>query len=328
MAKSGAHQKASEMVGKPFPSGNPHADRRAAYAATMAHLGDMPVAIEVLSGALEMAPDWAAGWFRLGEYFEIVQDKDQAANAWRKAIACDPTDPFGAGLKLDLLLKVPVVEMMPSAFVELLFDQYAPRFETSLVEKLEYRGPELLMRSLQDAGFHRANKALDLGCGTGLMGLELREHCEWLGGYDISAGMLEEAASKDIYDLLAKQDLANLAPSDTVYDLIIAADVFIYLGALEQIISWCAGALSPRGYFAFTLEKGDQPLELRESRRFAHSPAYVNDVLRQAGFRHIAMTDCVLRQDRGQDIQSLCVVASLQGTTQERDGDDEEFALA
>lgn len=291
----------------------------------MAYLGDLSVAIEVLSGALEMAPDWAAGWFRLGEFHESAHAMAKAVDAWRRALALDPGDPFGAGLKLDLQLDVPVAEMMPAAYVELLFDQYAPRFETSLVDGLAYRGPELLMGALRAAGVTRARRALDLGCGTGLMGLALRGICDWLGGYDISGRMLEEAEAKGIYDLLEKQDLGQLPPGEPVHDLIVAADVFIYVGALERIVGWCAGALAPQGWFAFTVESGERPVELRASRRFAHSEDYVREVLGHAGFRDIRLQGCVLRQDRGQDIHGFCVVASRQGavTTRDRDGEEQ-----
>ena len=287
----------------------------------MAHEGDLSGAIEVLSGALEIAPEWAAGWFQLGEYYEQAKAPEKATPAWRQAITLDPGDPFGATLKLDLYREVPVAETMPTAFVETLFDQYAPRFETSLLEKLEYHGPDLLMGLLRRTGFAHASRALDLGCGTGLMGLQLRVSCDWLGGYDISRGMLDEAELKGVYDLLEKQDISSLAPSKTSYDLIVAADVFMYLGALEQIIGWCAGALSPQGRFAFTLERSEKTMELLESRRFAHSPEYVSEVLDHAGFHEVTMQDCVLRQDRGKGIPSFCVVASLRNTTGERNLD-------
>ncbi|MBR9762209.1 MAG: tetratricopeptide repeat protein [Rhodobacteraceae bacterium] len=307
------------MVAKPFTSGNPLADRRACYAATMADTGDIAAAIEVLASALEITPDWAAGWFRLGEYHEQANAPEEAATAWRRAVALDPGDPFGAGLKLDLQRQVPVAEMMPAAFVELLFDQYAPRFETSLVGQLSYRGPQLLAAALRETGLLRARRALDLGCGTGLMGQELRPVCDWLGGYDISAGMLGEARAKGLYDLLQKQDLGQLAPVAPGYDLIAAADVFNYIGALERIIGWCAGALLPGGRLAFTMEAGLRSVELRRSRRFAHAPAYVAEVLGHAGFQAITMTDCVLRKDRGQDVPAFCVVATLDRAAPARD---------
>ena len=315
------------MVAKPFPSGDPLADRRADYAATMAHLGDMPVAIEVLRGALDIAPNWAAGWFRLGEYYELIGDTENAIAAWRNTQRHDPTDPFGAGLKIDLLLDVPVAESMPPAFVEMLFDQYAPRFETSLVEKLDYQGPNLIMEALRSNGFNSANRALDLGCGTGLMGAELRPHTDTLTGFDISQGMLDQAGDKGIYDKLEKHDIGALNQTEETYDLIIAADVFIYLGALERIIGWCAGTLTAEGRLAFSIEVGDQPIQLRQSRRIAHSAEYIENLLRDAGFSDVSQQPCVLRTDRGKDVSSMIFVASgIQQSPNRRDEQDFAFA--
>lgn len=316
------------MVGRPFPSGDPAADRRAVFAETLAHLGDAAGAAEAQSQALDLAPRWAAGWFRLGEFLEMAGDTESAADAWEKALDADPSDPFGAGLKRDLVRRVPLTETMPPAFVELLFDQYAPRFDRSLRRTLGYRGPEILFESLAATGFTRAARAFDLGCGTGLMGEVLRPRCDWLGGCDISGGMLAEAEAKGFYDRLEKRDIAALTLGEDRFDLIVAADVFIYLGALEQVIGWCAGALSPGGRLAFTVELGDAPVELRESRRFAHSPRYVTGLLRDAGFVSIEMAERVLRWDRGAEVASLAVVASTQALRHDREGDGEAAAFA
>ncbi|WP_118133042.1 methyltransferase domain-containing protein [Oceanicella sp. SM1341] len=316
------------MAGTAFPSGDPRADRRAEYAETLADAGETAAAVEVLTGALDLAPGWAAGWFRLGELLEAAGDTEAAARAWDRAVAADPADPLGAGLKRDLARRVPVAEAMPPAFVELLFDQYAPRFERALVDGLGYRGPELLLAGLAAAGLHRFARALDLGCGTGLMGAALRPRCDWLGGYDISARMLARAREKGVYELLEKRDIARLALGAERYDLIVAADVFIYLGALERIIGWCAGSLAEGGALAFTLELGAQPVELRESRRFAHSRAYVTGLLTDAGFSALTVTDCVLREDRGAPVAGLSVVATGLPRRFDRQGDGEAEVCA
>ncbi|MBE9638234.1 class I SAM-dependent DNA methyltransferase [Salipiger mangrovisoli] len=315
------------MLGTSFPCGDPLAERRAGFAETMAHLGDYGGAIEVLRGAMDIVPGWAAGWFRLGEYFEAVGEVEAAAEAWDKAVVADPRDPLGAGLRRDLLRGVPVAESMPPAFVELLFDQYAPRFERSLVGKLNYRGPELLLAALRAQGFTQAGHALDLGCGTGLMGEVLRSSCTRLDGYDISSGMLAEAEVKGLYDGLEKRDIGAMSAILPRFDLIVAADVFIYLGALERVIGWCAGALAPGGHLAFTLELGEAPVQLRESRRFAHSRAYVQGLLAEAGFAGVVLADCVLRQDRGQDVAALLVTARAASRVLDREGDGEAEAL-
>ncbi len=316
------------MASIPFPSPDPRADRRAEYAEALAGDGDIEAAIEMLSGAMDLVPQWAAGWYRLGEFLERAGKVEAAGNAWQRAIAADPSDRLGASLRRDLLLQTQLHESMPSRFVETLFDQYAGGFDKSLVGKLNYRGPSIMLKALNAAGFSRAPRALDLGCGTGLMGETLRPHCDWLGGYDISAGMLAQARRKGVYDLLDKRDISQLQLGEDQFDLIVAVDVFIYLGALERITGWCAGSLNAGSVLAFTVEAGDKPVELRESRRFAHSRDYIEGLLQDAGFAGISVSTCVLRQDRGQDIVALCAVASPVPFRHDREPDGEAHALA
>ncbi|MCR9128461.1 MAG: methyltransferase domain-containing protein [Alphaproteobacteria bacterium] len=314
------------MSGALFSSGDPAVDRRADFAETLASTGDWSGAIEVLSGALDLAPRWAAGWYRLGELHEMAGQTDGAVRAFDVALALNPADPFGASLKRSLLLDAPGADSMPAAFVELLFDQYAPQFERALVEGLKYRGPDLLLEALKADGFVYAACVLDLGCGTGLMGEALRPFCVRLEGVDLSAGMLAKARAKSVYDQLDKADIASLTLEGPRYDLIVAADVFIYLGALEHVISWSANSLQPGGRLAFTVELSETgDIELRDSRRFAHSRAYIASLLEQAGFTGVKLQDCVLRADRGCDIASLVVTACAPAASFERtrDGEDE-----
>lgn len=311
-------------------SGDLVADRRLGYAEALAETGDLPAAIEVLSGALERVPGWAAGWFRLGEWHQAAGNPDAAVAAWEAALAADPADVLGAGLKRDLARAVPLTEAMPSAFVETLFDQYADRFDAALVERLDYRAPDLLAAALDDAQpGRRFASVMDLGCGTGLMGAAIRARAAHLAGIDISAAMLAQAQAKDLYDRLEKHDLTSLAPEPARHDLILAADVFAYLGALEQILGWCTAALAPGGVLAFSVESEDSaPLTLRESRRFAHSRAYLDEALRAAGLSLLGLHPAVLRKDRGADIHGLIVLAAAPLSVGRRQGEGEGMALA
>ncbi len=307
-----------------FSSGDPHVDRRHAFAEALAASGEMEAAIEVLSSALERTPGWAAGWYQLGDWSAAAGDNTGAEQAWRRVLALDGDDALGAGARLDLLTGQPVSESLPAAFVETLFDQFAPRFDAALTERLGYCAPQLIGEALEGAGFDRAGRAMDLGCGTGLMGEVLRGRCDWLGGIDLSAGMLARARAKGLYDQLDKADLNTLALDETRYDLIVAADVFTYVGALERIIAWCARSLNPGGRLAFAVEagtEGEAGVTLRESRRFAHGRAYLEELLTSAGFEGVTLADCVLRLDRGADIAGLIVVASAPSARQDREGD-------
>lgn len=303
-------------------SGDLLADRRVDYADMLAASGDLPAAVDLMADALVLVPDWAAGWFHLGELAEAAGREEAARAAFAQALVLDPTDRLGATLRLDLLRKVPLTEAMPAAFVAALFDQYAPDFDTSLVERLQYRLPQKLAAALPDRGFEAA---LDLGCGTGLMGAELRGRCANLTGWDISEGMLAEARAKGIYDGLACRDLNTLAPEAAAYDLIVAADVFMYLGALEGIVSWAANALCPGGVLAFSCEthEGAEPILLRPSRRYAHSIAYLTDLLQASGAKDALLEPVTLRRDRGEDVMGVMVVAHITNRQRDRSGEAE-----
>ena len=92
------------------------------------------------------------------------------------------------------------------------FDEYAPNFDAHLTGELRYGIPGELFKALTDAteiegGAGRYGTVVDAGCGTGLSGEPFRPICRHLVGVDISAGMLDEARKKDIYDELLNMDL-------------------------------------------------------------------------------------------------------------------------
>ena len=294
-------------------SGDLLADRRADYAEMLFASGDHAAAAELMLAALELAPGWAMGWFRLGEMQEAAGAHGAAAEAWRMTLKLDSADRAGAALKLELIGAAPSSSAPPSPFVEALFDQYAGNFDTSLVEKLGYRVPELLDRAIR-AHRDRFVYAIDLGCGTGLMGERLRPLVSLMEGYDISAAMLRKAEARRVYDRLAKADLQTIELAAASPDLVAAADVFMYLGALDSIVAKVASSLRPGGVFAFSVEHhaGPEDFVLRPSRRYAHSERYVRRLLARSRFAIASMDKADIRMDRGEPIEGLIVVATAE----------------
>jgi predicted TPR repeat methyltransferase len=295
-------------------SGDALADRRAGYAEMLFASGDHAAAAELMQSALELAPGWALGWYRLGEMQEAAGLLDQAAESWTTTLKLDPTDRPGTALKLALIGRAQA-GAPPSAFIEALFDQYAGTFDASLVAKLGYRVPEFLLAAIRATGERRFRLALDLGCGTGLMGEALRPFVERLEGFDISSEMLRKARAKGAYDHLAKADLQSFSyeiGDGARPDLITAADVFLYVGALEQVAKTVAGLLAEDGLFAFSVEKLDRTdgYALQPSRRYAHSESYVRDVLAANGLSVLTLEENIIRRDRGEPVAGLIVVAA------------------
>lgn len=292
-------------------SGDILADRRAEYSEMLSRSGDHAAAAELMAGALELAPAWAVGWFRLGEMHEAAGAWEPAKQAWRMALKLDPADHAGAALKLELLGQGPRSDAPPGAFVEALFDGYAATFEHSLVEKLGYNVPQLMSQALGKFGGRRFCRAVDLGCGTGLMGMQLRAMVDFLEGCDISAAMLKKAEAKGCYDRLVKSDIQSLELPENSVDLIVAADVFIYLGLLDRIFDRIATALVPGGLFCFSVEYHDGPEDfvLRPSRRYAHSQAGLVRLLQSCKFSIVDLERSTIRMDRGQAIEGIYVLA-------------------
>ncbi len=296
-------------------SGDVIADRRAGYAKMLAEGGDHAAAAELMVQALEITPEWTAGWDLLGQYAEKAGDIAGAISAWRHLEALDDDGVFGAGLKLAAHGAGVAGEGTAVSYVEALFDQYAPKFEAALVDKLGYRVPDMLdemvqaeMARLGIAGFSRA---LDLGCGTGLMGERLRGKASYLEGIDVSAAMIAETARKGIYDSLHKAELVaalNARRADT--DLVTAADVFIYCGAIQPVLAAMVPAMQPGGLAAFSLEAhdGPEPHFLRPSLRYAHGIDATRDALLLAGLEILRFETAVLRFDRGAPITGMLIV--------------------
>ena len=282
----------------------------------LAEAGDHAAAAELLVQALEIVPGWAAGWDLLGSCCEKAGDIAGAISAWRHLEALDDEGMFGAGLKLAAHGAGAAASGTAVSDVEALFDQYAPQFEQALVERLGYRVPELLddlvNQEMARLGVESFARALDLGCGTGLMGQHLRGKTAYLEGIDVSAAMIAETARKGIYDSLQKAELvAALNTRRADADLVTAADVFIYCGALPPVLAALVPALKPGGLVAFSLEAhdGPEPLFLRPSLRYAHGVDATRDALVVAGLEVLRFETAVLRFDRGAPITGMLIVA-------------------
>lgn len=297
-------------------SGDVIADRRAEYARSLSESGDFVAAADLMSQALELAPEWTAGWDLLGMYHEKAGEISGAISAWRHLEALDDEGIFGARLKLAVHGAGSAGEGTAVSYVEALFDQYAPKFETALVGKLGYQVPDLLDKLLSAAmtetGIAHFAKALDLGCGTGLMGERLRSRVDYLEGIDLSAAMIAETARKGIYDHLEKAELVRFLQAHTAdADLITAADVFIYCGALPPVLAAVVPAMKLGGLLAFSLEahEGEEPVFLRTSLRYAHGIAATREALEDAGLQTLRFELATLRQDRGAPIKGMLIVA-------------------
>lgn len=259
--------------------------------------------------AIELQPQYPLAHQYRGNSLRALQRKDEAVAAYQLALAqgagpddiCYALASLGAG---------PAPAQPPDGHVKALFDQYADHFDRHLVEKLKYRVPALLDAAIRRHLVSDQLDTLDMGCGTGLFAPKLRAYSRSLDGIDLSQGMLDRARDLGLYDHLACADLTSfLSGSKTPYDLIVAADVFVYIGDLREVFSQVSRALRPHGLFCFTVEAGaDQDFVLTPSQRYAHSIDYLHRLARDTNFRVLEVEQEVGRREGEVEVPVFVVV--------------------
>jgi len=300
-------------------SGDLIADRRYQWALDHWARGDLAGAADILAQAVELAPQFAAAWFALGEIRDRRGDRGGAIAAFEKARDGSPQDYHGARLQLARLGSGNVTQAAMETYVRRLFDQYAGRYDAALTERLAYRGPGILrdaVASVMDAAGRtpRFGSMLDLGCGTGLAGAAFRPCVDWLLGVDLSPAMVAQAASKGLYDRLMTADLerflAEEAANAARYHLVVAADVFVYVNDLGPVMAAIGRVLAPDGVAAFTVEThSGSGVNLLPTLRYAHGEPYLRGVIDSAGLSIAHLAAASVRTENGAPVEGLVIVA-------------------
>jgi predicted TPR repeat methyltransferase len=301
-------------------SGDLLADRRFAYAQAAFDEGDHAAAAELALQVLELAPAYAPAHALLGRAQAALGDTEAAVAALRAALAAEPDDALGVRLDLARLGALPPEAAIAPGYVRALFDDYAPRFDKHLIKNLNYRGPALIAAALRRACALRGRPfrfghVLDLGCGTGLMGQALAGRFETLEGVDLSPKMLAKARKTRLYDRLHEGGLLEFmaAREEASADLVVAADVFVYLASLEEAFRAARRALSRDGLFAFSVQahNGDDfgdGFALGEDARYAHAEPYLRRLAAGAGFTVALLERASTREERGEAVPGLVAV--------------------
>ncbi len=306
--------------------------------------GGLDAALELFETAVRGEPDEPRGHANLGLALHWLGRGEEAQDAYRHALSIDSHNPFAlkhlgvllqereqleaAAECFEKLLEVDPnddiarhmlaattgesTSSAPAGYVTRLFDDYADRFDAHL-DTIAYRVPELIRDAvLNVSGSDQpAWRILDLGCGTGQCGEAVRPLAAFLAGVDLSARMIAKSRERQIYDSLTVGTIDEaLEGQDQCFNLIIAGDVFTYVGDLANIFAACARALRADGLVAFSIEKmeGDA-YRLCPTGRYAHSGEYIDATAGASGMSVVYRRDFSLRNDPAPIAGQIVVLA-------------------
>lgn len=244
---------------------------------------------------------------------------DRRADAlisWRRILALDPGHAEARHMVAVLAGEAP--EKANEAYVAALFDAFADSFDEKLVGWLDYRAPQHVAAAVRTAlGEDRmAARAIDLGCGTGLLAPELRGLVKHLDGIDLSPKMVEKARARKLYDALVVGEIvAELQKHPAGYDLVAAADVLSYFGDLRALFEAVRAALPDDGLFVATVEKGvGARYQAGKTGRYQHGEAYLRKRAAEAGFVMLSLDEIELRKEENKPVTGYVFALRAQET--------------
>ena len=265
-----------------------------------------------LNEAVAINPDDAEAHYSLGM---IAYERDRvelARTHLADAVRLSPDNEIFLYTHEVVNGRVPATQ--PEALTRNLFEGYASQFDRHLLGVLKYRVPQLIADKIVEQFPSRNINVLDLGCGTGLLGVALGKVGGHFAGVDLSLAMLKEAEKHNVYARLHHVNLLDALASTAAddYEVVAAADVFTYVGALDVAIRNCFKVLKPGGWLFFSCESAPEEgadFVLSKNMRYAHATAYVKRLLATDGFTTVTIDPIDLRVENDVAVRGYIVSA-------------------
>jgi len=261
--------------------------------------GQIPDAIDILEALIKDNPNDALLFNMIGGCYVSLGQLDMAIKCYEKALTFKPDYPVPQHMLNALTGNTSIKP--PKQYVENLFDDYAERFDDSLIKQLGYKLPFLMKELILKLNSKRKSfeKVIDLGCGTGLTGKELRDISKNITGIDLSSNMVAKTRELDVYDRLIVGDIVDiLSSSKEKYDLFIALDVLVYIGELTKIFKTVRNCCNKNALFICSTESQlDDGYSLLKTGRYSHSESYILKTASD-GFKLIDSQEVNLRKEK------------------------------
>ena len=273
------------------------------------NLGRLEEAKSSFKKVISLNPGYVEAHNNLGATLAEMDRLEEAVLCYKEAILLNPD--YSKAKHMLAALTGETTSIAPQEYVEDLFDNYALKFESSLVSNLEYKLPKILAAMiLEDNKTNSLGSIIDLGCGTGLFGEEINNFCDNITGIDLSKRMLDQAKKKNIYNKLIKEDIFTYLSNNYFnFDYFISLDVFIYVGDLSNIFELIKSRNKKTGKLAFSVENYDgESFFLEQTGRYSHSKIYIENLCEKFGYRLIYFKELNLRKEKNQYISGALYI--------------------
>lgn len=313
LVRLGRHQEGIACFERALAIRPDSVDALANHATALMEIGEHEKALVGLDRALSLDPRHFVSWHNRANTLVALKRLDEAVECFSRALEIEPNHPLALENLDNALFQLGRLSRCPPGFMRKLFDDFSSHYDDTMLAKLNYRA-HLHLRDLADRVIPRPSspqRILDLGCGTGLVGLAFRDFAAGgpIDGIDLAPKMIEASRARGIYRNLLLGDLEILLGSPgPQYDLVTAADTMIYIGDLSRCLSGVFRHLDPGGHYLFAVEAlSGEGWEQTKENRFRHSAPYLRSAASEAGLEIVAVDDCILRNEHNAPVAGFVI---------------------
>ena len=158
--------------------------------------------------------------------------------------------------KKDVINKVPIYKLKTTEDIMKHYDMWGDKYDKDMVE-WNYTGPQETVNIFKKYALSKDIKIFDAGCGTGLVGIELKKFGYTnIDGADLSKKLLD-LIPKGFYNKLEQIDLNKpLNKKSNIYDAVLCVGTFTFGHVKPPALDELIRVVKNKGLICFTVNEG------------------------------------------------------------------------
>ena len=158
--------------------------------------------------------------------------------------------------KKDVSDKVPIYKLKTTEDIMKHYDKWGDKYDKDMVE-WNYTGPQETVNIFKKHSLSKDIKIFDAGCGTGLVGIELKKFgYNNIDGADLSKKLLD-LIPKGFYNKLEQIDLNKpLNKKSNIYDAVLCVGTFTFGHVKPPALDELIRIIKNKGLICFTINEG------------------------------------------------------------------------